>query len=268
MLTYEWVGDPKNPPVAFLHGFMGCMQDWDKIVNALRHDFSCLVIDLPGHGKSLGLDSEAFTFPGAARRVAQVLESTDATPVSIVGYSMGGRFAMYMAVHYPHLCSAIVVESAMAGITEKKARADRRALDETWARKLEQGEFEEFIRTWYSQPVFASLAGTPALLEEVIKHRRKNDPKGLAKALRGFSVGLQPPLWKNLSSTEIPVLLITGEKDRKYVGIIKKMGAKLPLAHIVLVPGVGHNVHVENPTRFVESVKDFLLRSRHRYGNS
>jgi 2-succinyl-6-hydroxy-2,4-cyclohexadiene-1-carboxylate synthase len=236
MLYVEHSGDRSNPSVVLIHGFMGNTQDWAPVIQRLAPRFFCLAVDLPGHGKSLELE-QAFTFQGVAEAIVQVLEANKVTSSRFVGYSMGGRIALYLAVHYPHLCSALVLESATAGISDQKDRAERREIDDHWARRLEQGVFEEFLRTWYSQPVFSSLAQKPAVLEKTIKRRLSNDPKGLARALKGFSVGAQSPLWDRLPSLALPVLLITGRGDKKYV-------------------------ELEHPEDFAENIMAFLSKQK------
>jgi 2-succinyl-6-hydroxy-2,4-cyclohexadiene-1-carboxylate synthase len=253
-------GDHHLPPVVFLHGFMGDATDWTPVVKQLSFHFFCLVIDLPGHGKSRNVSENTYTFPATSHAIIQTLDQAGVTSAPIVGYSMGGRIALYLAVHHPHRCSALIVESATAGIRKKTARENRLALDLERARELERGTFEEFLRTWYSQPIFASLADTPDTLRKVIQRRLLNNPKCLAKALRGFSIGSQPSLWDHLSSLQIPVLFIGGTKDRKYVAILHEMAEKISSPSITLIAGAGHNVHIESPRRYVESIKTFLSK--------
>jgi len=257
-LNHELHGDPARPRVILLHGFMGSVRDWDEVVRILKHDYCCLLVDLPGHGKSLDTADDAYTLAGAAREVAQIMQTAGPAPAAVIGYSMGGRLALYVALHHSHLCSALVLESATAGIPEATARAERRALDEKRAEELEQGIFEEFLRTWYSQPVFASLASTPRILESVMKRRRLNDPRLLAKALRGLGVAAQPSFWENLPALTMPALCITGERDEKYTRILQQMARMMPRGKVEIVAESGHNVHIENPSGFLERIKSFL----------
>jgi 2-succinyl-6-hydroxy-2,4-cyclohexadiene-1-carboxylate synthase len=260
MLNHELHGTSGKPRVVLLHGFMGGVRDWDGIVPILKNDYCCLLVDLPGHGNSLDVTDDAYTLPGAAREVAQVMETAGTAPAAVIGYSMGGRLALYLALHHRHLCSRLVLESATAGMREATARAERQALDKKRAKELEQGEFEEFLRTWYSQPLFASLTSTPRILESVMKKRRLNDPRLLAKALRGLGVATQHPLWEDLPALAVPALCITGERDEKYSRILRQMASMMPRGDFEIVAGAGHNVHVENPLGFVERITSFLRK--------
>jgi 2-succinyl-6-hydroxy-2,4-cyclohexadiene-1-carboxylate synthase len=221
----------------------------------------CLAIDLPGHGKSTGLsDQGAYTFAGAASHVVGVIKKTSATPATVMGYSMGGRIALSVAMQYRQGCGKLVIESATAGIIDEKERAKRKALDQDRALELVQGEFEEFLRTWYCQPVFQTLAESPERLETVIRQRLFNDPLELSRALGGMGVGVQPSLWDQLPGLATPTLLLAGEKDSKYVDMVQSMAALLPKGRVAIVPGAGHNVHLENPAQVADHVRTFVLK--------
>ena len=260
-LHYELRGNPSNPLVVFLHGFMGSSKDWHKIMDLLTDSCLCLAIDLPGHGKSTSLtDQGAYTFVGAASHVVGVIKKTTAAPATVMGYSMGGRIALYVAMQYRHGCGKLVIESATAGIVDEEERAKRKALDQGRAQELGQGKFEEFVRTWYCQPVFQTLAKSPERLETAIRQRLFNDPLELSRALGGMSVGMQPSLWSRLPGLATPALLLAGEKDSKYVDIVQSMATLLPKGRMAIVPGAGHNIHLENPAQVADHVRTFVLK--------
>jgi 2-succinyl-6-hydroxy-2,4-cyclohexadiene-1-carboxylate synthase len=261
LLKYESHGDPSAPPVVFLHGFMGSACDWGEVIEHLSGTYYCIALDLPGHGKSLDLaDDDAYTLPGAATCVVRTMEHLHLIPAAVVGYSMGGRLALYLATHWGLVCSKLIVESATSGIQGEADRLTRQHVDEKRARDLEQGRFEEFLQTWYRQPLFATLAEDPDKLERIIQQRRLNDPTELARVLRGMGAGAQPPLWSHLPGLTIPVLVMAGERDSNYVNIAGAMARLLGHAVVEIVSGAGHNVHVENCRAVVERIKHFLLK--------
>jgi 2-succinyl-6-hydroxy-2,4-cyclohexadiene-1-carboxylate synthase len=221
---------------------MGSSKDWHEIIDLLVDSCLCLAIDLPGHGKSTCLKNPgAYTFSETAAQVVRVMEMTKAVPATVMGYSMGGRIALYVALQYRHACSKLVIESATAGIVDEGERAKRKALDRDRAQEISRGKFEDFVRTWYCQPVFQTLAENPERLD-------------------GMGVGMQPSLWGRLHELPIPTLLIAGEKDSKYVGIVQSMAALIPKGRAASVPEAGHNAHLENPDLVAEYTKDFILK--------
>jgi 2-succinyl-6-hydroxy-2,4-cyclohexadiene-1-carboxylate synthase len=245
--------------VLFLHGFMGNSGDWEKVVGGLGRAFRSVAVDLPGHGRSLGLPKEEYTMEGAANAVLRTLDLLEIHRVSAVGYSMGGRLALYLALRHPERCERLFLESASPGLRSEGERAARRASDEEKAKRLESGDFGRFLDEWYSQPLFATL--DERMVESLIERRENNDPRELAKALRGMGTGSQPPLWDELENLSVPALAVAGELDTKFVGIARDMGERGPSASAEVVPGAGHNVHLETPETYFARLEGFLSPS-------
>ncbi|MDP8899869.1 MAG: alpha/beta fold hydrolase, partial [Actinomycetota bacterium] len=181
-----------------LHGFMGRGEDWRGVSAALAGRHCCVAPDLPGHGASLRLPPESYSMEGAARSVLETLDATGTDRAAIVGYSMGGRLALYLALRHPKRCAGLFLESTSPGLEDAGERTARRAADEEKAARLEGGDLQGFLREWYRQPIFAPLARDEDLLRRTIEDRLRNDPAELAKSLRGMGTGSQPSLWGEL----------------------------------------------------------------------
>jgi 2-succinyl-6-hydroxy-2,4-cyclohexadiene-1-carboxylate synthase len=267
-LSRKLSGSPHHPAVLFLHGFMGSSADWQDVVAALGDQTFCLAPDLPGHGDSLGLAPDAYTIEGSARALLRVLDELEVERPLIVGYSMGGRLALYLALRYPGRCAGLVLESASPGLESEEERMARREADEEKARRLESGDFEAFLGDWYRQPLFAPLAKDEGLLRRTIEARLRNKPVELARSLRGMGTGSQPSLWGELESLAVPALAVAGGLDGKYAGISSRMANISPRVEPVVVPGVGHNVHDEAPAEFGDLLKGFLDRLSLAFGEA
>lgn len=237
---------------------MGSSDDWDGVKTSIQDRALAFTVDLPGHGASLGLPPEAYTIEGTARAVVRVLDAVGLDRAAIVGYSMGGRLALYLALHYPERCAGLLLESASPGLKSEEERTTRRAADEEKALRLETENFEDFLRKWYEQPIFASLARDEEGLRSTIGARLRNDPVELARSLRGMGTGVQPSLWGNLAGISVPVLAVAGELDEKFLGISQRMAALSSRAQTVAVPGAGHVVHAEAPERYAGLLREFL----------
>jgi 2-succinyl-6-hydroxy-2,4-cyclohexadiene-1-carboxylate synthase len=259
-LSRKLFGSPENPYVLCLHGFMGSAADWRDVATAIGDRAFCIALDLPGHGGSLDLTPQAYTMEGTARAVVSSLDELEARRPVIVGYSMGGRLALYLALRYPERCAGLFLESASPGIEGAGERAARRDADEGKAKRLESGDLENFLRGWYRQPLFASLAREEGLLRRTIETRRRNDPSELARSLRGMGTGSQPSLWEDLEGLAVPALAVTGELDEKYAGISSRMASISPKVEPAVVPGVGHNAHDEAPAEYAALLGSFLDR--------
>ncbi len=259
--AFSRAADNPCAPILFLHGFLGCGGEWAEVAALLEDDFRCLCPDLPGHGDA-GMKGCA-NMAAAAERILDFLDDAKVPRCALVGYSMGGRIALYLAVHYPERFRALVLESASPGLRTDEARAQRRAADEKLAARLESlaGDAKAFhavLEEWHAQPLFAGMARDRARLDALIARRMRRDPRRLAAALRGLGQGAQPDLWDRLSRHKIPTLAIVGEEDRKYAEIAEAMHEACPSVVVKIVSGCGHNVHFGNPRGYTNALRDFL----------
>lgn len=257
-LGHILTGPSRAPLVVFLHGFLGSRNDWVPIVRLLEGRFHCLAVDLPGHGMSLHGDEADYTFQSAAASIIDLIDTIDVPSFSLVGYSMGGRLALYLASIYAMRVDALVIESASPGLRTNAERIERRALDNRWEQMLEANDMRSFLNAWYRQPLFGSLASRSDRLEAVISTRMPNDPRELARALRGMSVAVQPSLWDEWRANHIPSLIIAGALDAKYSAIAGEMASMCAASGTRIIPGAGHNVHEEAPDEYNRVVCGFL----------
>ncbi len=252
-------GLPDSPAVLFLHGFMGSALDWDKVTTALSDEFHCVAIDLPGHGATaVPDDDELYSMPGAAAAILEKLDEIDVSRCHLVGYSMGGRLALYMAVNCPERFDRIILESASPGLKTSAECLERRKRDLALAARLREIPFDHFLIEWYEQPLFESIRQDEKRFLSLLKRRFVNNPEGLARSLENMGTGSQPSLWEQLPSISAPMLLIAGEMDDKFIGINAQMAAACQAARPVVVDGAGHNVHLERPDELVAIVRSFL----------
>lgn len=237
--------------VLFLHGFMGSGEDWRPIAQGFPRDYRCVLVDLPGHGYTpVRSDSAAYSMASVSRDVMYLMDRVSPGHFFVVGYSMGGRLGLYLAAEYSERIRGLVVESASPGLGTERERADRRELDERRATELETGNWETFLRQWYAMPMFESLREHGGRFTELLERRRRNNPRELARVLRGMGTGVQPSLWDALPDMDVPTLVVAGEHDAKYRALAESMRANMPRAAVAVMPGAGHNVHFEKPADY------------------
>ena len=257
--NYSFWGNRDNPLILFLHGFMGDSHEFNDVIPLLSDQFCSLTVDLPGHGRTRVLGGEeCYTMPATAQALIHLLDQLEIKTCALVGYSMGGRLALYLSLHFPQRFSKVLLESTSPGLKTQQDRSERIQRDFQLARQLEESDFSAFLLQWYNQPLFNSLK-KHTHFEALVKNRLKNNPWELAKSLRNLSTGCQLPLWKKLQENENPWLLLVGEYDAKFIGINSEMAKLCPSAKLELVSHCGHNIHFENPKLFVEKVKSFLI---------
>jgi len=254
-----------GPPLMLLHGFTGSCDTWSTFVSSLGRHFQMIAVDLPGHGHSdTPADLQRFRMERAGRDLLALLDRLGMDRISLLGYSMGGRLALHVALAAPARIRALVLESATPGIPDSADRAARRKADEDLAMVLECEGLEPFVDRWERQSLFASQTRLPAAIRKQLRGQRLgNNPIGLAQSLRGAGAGVQEPLWEQLSAVYQPTLVITGADDAKYRQIGREMAEALPAASFVVIPNAGHAVHLEQPVAFERHVLQFLKEKNH-----
>lgn len=253
------LGDPQNPPLVFLHGFLGSGRSWRDIYVALQGEYFCITPDLPGHGENTkGELSSLLGFEFLTEWLSHLLDEYHAPQIHLVGYSLGGRAALAFAVRHPEKILSLTLESANPGILDGTERLRRLTEDTARAESILKNGMSAFVDKWYRMPLFASLTSQPDKLSAIMEAASQNDAQWMAKVIRELSPGLQTPLWDSLTNLSFPVLLMAGSKDKKYVQVIQKMAEQIPNSRSAIVPNAGHNVHAEQPEKYISSLKDFL----------
>jgi 2-succinyl-6-hydroxy-2,4-cyclohexadiene-1-carboxylate synthase len=236
-----------GPRLVLVHGFTQTGRSWGSAATLLSVQRQVVLVDAPGHGRSSDVRAD---LNDGARMIGEV-----GGRAAYLGYSMGGRYLLHLALNQPELVEALVLVGATAGIEDAAARAERRQADADWARLLAHEGVETFIDRWLNGPLFRNLS--PAAADKVA--RLENTATGLASSLRLAGTGSQEPLWDRLSSLDMPVLLVAGSEDAKFLALAQRMQAAIgDNAGLAVVEGAGHACHLEKPADFAEAVLGFL----------
>ncbi len=243
-------------PLLLLHGFTGSSQNWRSLLPGLVGHYEVILVDVLGHGRTASPpDENRYAIEQVAADLIAIVDELGYLDTGILGYSMGGRLALFTAVTHPHRIRHLILESASPGLATAVERQQRAAQDRELADWIEANGIEAFVQRWENLPLWASQQQlSPEIRQQLHLQRLQNDPTGLANSLRGMGTGAQPSLWEQLPILAMPVLLLTGELDTKFVAINRQMAELLPNAHPKIVPGAGHTVHLERPLAWQESV--------------
>jgi 2-succinyl-6-hydroxy-2,4-cyclohexadiene-1-carboxylate synthase len=235
-----------------LHGFTGSGASWAAHLPELQRRFEVLAIDLPGHGANPEAASVEATADDLARRVGGDRR------VHVLGYSLGARVALRLAVAHPDAIDRLVLESPSAGLADDAERAVRRQADERLADEIDRDGIAAFVDRWERNPVFASQASLdPAVAARQRAVRLAQDPHGLAQSLRLAGQGAMQPLHDRLAEVLRPTLVIAGALDPARPRA-EMVADGIPGARLVTVDGAGHTPHLERPDAFLRLVIDFL----------
>jgi 2-succinyl-6-hydroxy-2,4-cyclohexadiene-1-carboxylate synthase len=259
-LRYHVAESGAGEPLVLLYGFTGSAANWREALDALSDRWRVIAIDLPGHGLTdKPQDIERYRMESVADDLAALLVQLEATPAHWLGYSMGGRLALYAAIAHRQSVRSVILESASPGLADPAERRARRMRDEALAAQIEAEGVAKFVDAWEALPLFATQARlSPEVRGRLRAQRLNNSPGGLAASLRGMGTGAQPSLWNRLGEIDRSALLLAGELDAKFAAIGGRMAAAIPRARLEIVADAGHTIHLERPAIFAQIVGDFL----------
>jgi len=233
-----------------LHGFTGSSKSWEFLA-----DPTALAPTLVGHA---GARDEALAvdgFEAEVERLAALLPSTSA--VHAVGYSLGARLALGLALRHPERVARLTLLSGHPGLESDAERAARRASDAAWCELLLREGLAAFVDAWQAQPLWASQATlAPRLLAHKRRERLSHNAEGLCRSLRLTGLAEMPNYRERLRELGMPVTLVAGELDPKFCDLARDMAGRLRHVQLEIVPGAGHDLLLERP----EFVSELIQR--------
>ena len=248
-------------PLLLLHGFMGRGSSWGAHATAFARRFRVVAVDLPGHGRSgIPADPARASVERTADDLASILDREGCVPAHVLGYSLGARVAMRLALTHPDIVRRLVLESPSAGLSTEAERWARRAADSARATRLVRDGMTTFVDEWEREPVFASHADLPSARAKRLRSERlRNRPAGLAVSLRGAGQGSMESLHDRLGEVRAPTLVIAGALDTTGRARAEAVAAGIPAARLEIIAGAGHTPHLEIPAIFRSLALEHLM---------
>jgi pimeloyl-ACP methyl ester carboxylesterase len=264
-LHYRKLGD--GPPLIIVHGLYGSSDNWLTIGKALGDSYTVYLVDQRNHGQSP--HSETHDYPSMRDDLLEFMDRHTIPSAVIIGHSMGGKTAMFLAESHPDRIAALIVIDISPTAYESGERSTQAG---THSRILEAMAGVDFSKVSSREDVDGQLAGyiesrriRSFLLKNLIRDGDKgyrwrlNVPvlyRSLEKVLGGLDAG------KYRGGEEIagfPALFIRGEKSDYITDddllVIRQI---FPDSRISTIPGAGHWLHVEQPALLVKTIRYFL----------
>ncbi len=239
--------DGSGPPLVLVHGFTQTRNCWGPVADDLQTDHTVIRVDAPGHGRSGEIVAG---LRGGARMIAD--QGGEAV---YLGYSMGGRHLLHLALANPELVRGLILVGATAGIDDPDERAARALQDQATADRIRQMGMLDFLKWWVANPMFEGVPPEHQFLME----RMENTVEGLENSVVLAGTGNQDPTWDKLHRLDMPVLVVAGALDAKFVALGERMVASIgDNATSALVPDAGHAAHLEQPEAFLALVRPWL----------
>jgi 3-oxoadipate enol-lactonase len=190
--------------------------------------------------------------------IYELLKALGISETYLMGYSMGGRIAVGLALGHPEMVKALIIaNSGFAPMERSEEQMQEMAKLREQRMEVVEEQGLEPIMEESTAMVFS--AGWPEKNRDVFEQykniRLKNDPKAYLVAMKAMVWGAPPP---DVSTLSCPTLIIGGESD----GL---MGADSARATQALIPGsqlkvmpTGHASAIERPEEFNSAVLEFL----------
>ena len=136
-----------------------CLEGWSGLTVAR--------VDLIGHGRSDSpQNADRYGVDSAAADIVAILDRLGSARAAVIGYAMGGRLAVQMALSAPHRIWALVLESVSPGVDNAEERQARARSDGELADIIERDGMEAFVNRWEALPVFDSESRLPTEVRE------------------------------------------------------------------------------------------------------
>lgn len=233
---------------------MGHPADWDELCSELESRCN-------EHSAAAKFETCSLPIQPARDWQSSLQQLADAIPTDsiLVGYSMGARLALGLAVEFPNHFRGLVFISGNPGLESAAAREQRAVSDRQVADRIKSQPLCEFLTEWYQQAVFSNVPAD--IIQSEIDRKLQRDTAHWPAILHANSIANQPNYWEHLDRLQIPVLAISGEQDTKYCKIAVRLANELPTqVTSQIIAECGHMVHRERPLTLVEALADFTKR--------
>ncbi|MFI9507996.1 alpha/beta fold hydrolase [Nocardia sp. NPDC052566] len=259
-IAYRMFGAEDGVPLVLTHRFRGTMDHWDPaLLDALACERRIIVFDNAGIGASTGKPADSV--PGMAFGAAVFLNALGFRRVDVLGWSLGGAVAQWLAVLHPELVRRLVLgATGPGGVPDTPPTAAQ-----VWPTATKPvNDDEDFLYLFFPGNAVGRAAGLASLRRldaRLTASRSTVGPDAVTAqltALRSFSAGADA-LYPRLAEITAPTFVANGFHDvmvpahEAYV-----MAKHLPDAQLALYPRSGHAFLFQHAELFAGHVLEFL----------
>ncbi len=265
-IKMHYVEMGKGPLVILLHGWPQTWLSWRHVMQDLAKDYRVVAPDLRGTGQS-EKTADGYDKKTIAADIKDLLAHLGESSAIIVGHDMGGKAAYVMAHLYPQSVSKLVLVDCLLPGTENLDALRGGAwhygfhMAKDIPEMLTKGREEEYI----TAQIRAWSYMNDAIDEKTIAEyaRAYSAPGGMTagfnyyRALKDDVALAQTFANKKLA---MPVLAITGQYSAG-TKLADALAPQAPQLSRVIIADSGHFVAEEQPTAFIEAVRDFIAKN-------
>lgn len=262
-IGYLAVGNPTNPPLVLVHGWLSHAGFWKPTLEAFQETHYCVAVDLLGHGLSDKPNDGDYSIPTQARRVLALADALGIGRFTWIGHSMGGQIGVYTAINYPERLERLVsVAGVVTGELSAYVRYGMKPI--FWLGSLFPSvwNLSRYATRWRW---YTDLFDRPIIYDVRYNHI---DPVDRQMAIqRGVEISMYRDLQaiaacnltNDLSKIRIPTLVIFGKQDSTVpVENGYLMQRHVPGSQLVVLDKCGHVPMTEKRLAYMETLKTFL----------
>lgn len=248
-IAYRSFGEGPRP-VFLVHGWKLSGELYDELLAALdTTGLRVLVPDLRGAGLS-DKPADGYSIARYAEDILAIADAERLGPFVVVGHSMGGQIAQWLAAHQPDRIAGIVllcpVPASGLPLPEEMVAVFRAAAE---SRDAQRGIIQNVSREL-----------TPAALDRLLEDAARTAPAAIRLGFEAWRAG---GFGGALAQVRAPTLVVGTDDPAVPVGLLRaEIVDKIPGARLAVLPGSGHYVPVERPRETAALLNAFLCALR------
>ena len=250
-MQHIYIGDEgKGFPLILIHGFLGSSKMWEPQINFFKNHFRVITPDLPGFGKSNKAKSHN-SIQSIANLLMDCLGEKKIDKFYLLGHSMGGMIVQEMAKKYGNkivklICYSTGPRGEMPGrfesVDQSRENLKKKGLEIT---------VKNIAKTWFVRKENAKY------FDICIEAGKQTSTKAADDALIAFKNWNGVDTLKNIKNE---TLIVWGDQDKSYnLEQIKTLEKSIKKSKLVIFKNCAHNVHLEQPDQFNNTIRNFLL---------
>jgi pimeloyl-ACP methyl ester carboxylesterase len=232
--------------ILFMHGWAGSGVYFDEVIAELDlNALQVVTMDFRGHG-----DSEKVVKPYDADRIADdvwtVADAAGATNIVVVGFSMSGKFAQYVAVRRPDRVSGLVL---VGGFPASPIPFPQDLVRDWVGRAGDRERIREMLAPFISEPVEAAILDR--FLDQAVKV-----PGPVLECTLQTCIGIS--FADRVDSLQMPILVVGGQRDVFFPQeAVAQLARSLPCARGISLP-CNHEIPMERPRELAHLIEALM----------
>jgi 3-oxoadipate enol-lactonase len=251
-MNFQVEGPASAPAVLLHHPLATDLTIWDELTAALAPRYRVVRADARGHGTSEATPAP-YSFATLSADVIALMDHLDIARAHFLGLSMGGFVGQHLGVLYPQRFASLILCS-----TTSRMAPEARPLWEERARLAREKGMGSQVELALSRWLAPAAMRNPLLVQAMRRYIEKTPPEGYA----GWCLAIRDlDITDRLKTIALPTLVVVGAEDPSTPpAAAKVIQGEIAGSKLVEVPGVSHQLHVEDPATFNRHVLDFLDR--------